>query len=129
MHPFAKKMTHLSLVALILVSLTGLSVKRHFCMGQHVYSTLSFLGKTCMEGEMPADSPCCQDEYAHLQVIEKFQVVHTAISLEAPPAQALPKAPATLLAAKQERLLPAFRHYQPPLIALDIPVLTGVFLI
>ena len=129
MHPFVQKIAHLALTALILVSLTGLSVKRHFFMGQHVYSTLSFLGETCMEGVLPADSPCCQDEYAHLQVIEKFQVVNTAISLEAPIAQAMPEVPAALLAVTKERLLPAFRHYRPPLIARDIPVMTGTFLI
>lgn len=79
---------------------------------------------------MPSDSPCCQNEYAHLQVLKEFQVVNSAVSLEAPPLMVVPGAHTSITQVEQERLpTPRYRHYRPPLLQRDIPVMLATFLI
>lgn len=125
-----KQITHIVLASLLLVSLTGLSVKKHFCLGSFAYATFSFVGESCMEEEMDMELPCCQDEHHHFQVVDDFQPAPSLLVWEIQLMQ-------SVLASESENHIstslklpvPKFYQYRPPLLRHNIPVLIQAFLI
>ncbi len=118
------------LASLLLVSLTGLSVKKHFCLGQFAYATFSFVGESCMEEEMDMGLPCCQDEHHHFQVVDDFQPASPSLVWEIQLMQPVLASESGIhLSAFLKQPVPKFDQYRPPLLRRNIPVLIQTFLI
>lgn len=122
-----RQLLHIAFSVMILVTTTGISVKKHYCLGKIRYTTLAILDNPCCDpGEkMPVD--CCKDIIEHYQVDEDFQPVSvfefTSLELEAPVFQEL-ETQFTLSEPSPSHYL----TYRPPLIDQDVPVLIQSFL-
>ncbi len=126
----ARQIVHFFLASLLLISMTGISVKQHYCCGKYEYSSLSLFEQNCMDGTMSSNNPCCQTDSQFLQVQDDFQVVSHSVELEIKWMQTAVEVPVILSLLEQEkRPVPKSYLYRPPLIPPDIPVLIQSFLI
>lgn len=68
-----KKVAHIGLSLLLLISTTGVSVSKHIC-GQIIYDVSLMAEADSCHGSMHKDKPgCCEDEISVFQVDDEFQ--------------------------------------------------------
>ncbi|MDP5172831.1 MAG: hypothetical protein NWR72_21510 [Bacteroidia bacterium] len=117
---------HGLLAILLLTSVTGLTVHKHFCLGKQVSVSLLNNGNDCMpmpqacegkseQGDFPDDSDqfrqvCCDDLYQHVQVESEFDC--TQLAWAPLDLQVLPIA--SLVLPIKEAPRPAFFPTDPP---------------
>jgi hypothetical protein len=125
-----RKTAHIFFAILILVSTTGIGVKKHFCGKKHVFTTLAFLDKACCDTDLPMPPGCCREEVEYYQLDTDIQAPAIILAPDflpdlsfAPVASILPPA------ASFQFVAPDFYNYIPPLLPVDIPVLFERFLI
>ena len=124
----------------MLVGSVGVTVNRHFCMGE--LKSLSLFGKAeaCeMDRPAPAACPmhatatkkkgCCDDEHEFVkwdddrQAAEYAPLPRLAWTFPNPPAANFPDVPLHLRARRNKR----FENYRPPPLLIDVPIHWQVF--
>jgi hypothetical protein len=63
-----RKVTHIIISLVLLISTTGLSISEHYCGNEKIHITLNSIEKECCE--IPTD--CCHDEIKLLQLKGDF---------------------------------------------------------
>lgn len=121
---------HIILATILLVSTTGITVKRHYCLDEFRYASLDIWSLPCCSDDAEKIPPCCSDEFERHQVEDDF---HSASgpSLLAPVLLPCfpPLPPQKIILAgadSPEHFLP---RYKPPLLYKDILVQKQTFLI
>ncbi len=64
-----RKLIHIIVSMLLLVTTAGFTVSKHFCENQLVSVSLSSSAESCDSGQ---DRDCCHDSSAHFQVEDNF---------------------------------------------------------
>lgn len=78
-----KKLIHVCLALLLLVSTTGVSISKHYCGNILLDVSIYADAVSCSDGmEMPVD--CCQDITNHFSVEADFQFQQTNLNLDPP---------------------------------------------
>ncbi|NJB86091.1 hypothetical protein GGR26_001859 [Lewinella marina] len=133
------RLLSLFLAFTVLAGSVGVTVNRHFCMGE--LKSLSLFGEeqpcamalaeapACPMHAAPAKKGCCDDEQDFVQWDDDRQLSETA-PLPAL-AWALPPAPPAGFSAPALHLLDAalrrYQHYRPPPLVIDVPSRWQVF--
>lgn len=125
-----RQLIHILLVSLLLASTTGITVKRHYCLGQFQFASLDIWSLPCCADDAKNIPPCCTDDYKHIQVADDFQHI-SGIDLVIP--QMLTFIPPTCLTKiKVEDIdlqKASYQNYKPPLIFENRQVQLQTFLI
>ena len=78
-----KKLIHIGLALLLLISTTGVSISKHYCGNILHDVSISAQADSCGDGmEMPVD--CCKDITNHFLVEDDFQSPPTVLNLDPP---------------------------------------------
>ncbi|MCU4173980.1 HYC_CC_PP family protein [Carboxylicivirga sp. N1Y90] len=67
-----KKISHIIMVIVLLVSTTGMTVSKHYCQGSLVNVNIFGEAKTCCDDI--GTSKCCHNESAHFELDEDFVI-------------------------------------------------------
>lgn len=125
-----RQLFHIILASLLLVSTTGITVKRHYCLGQFQFASLNIWSLPCCAEDAQNIPPCCSDDYEHIQVKDDFQLF-AGVDLIIPDVlTALPAVHLQKIKIETEELSKVFyQNYKPPLISIDRQVELQSFLI
>ncbi|MGB3799836.1 MAG: hypothetical protein WA952_08455 [Lewinella sp.] len=130
----------LFLALTMLVGSVGVTVNRHFCMGELKSLTLFGEGKACeMEAVMskpacpmhakPAKKGCCDDEAEFVSWDDDRQV--SEVTPLPPLAWIVPTKPASLFPEEALHLraaaIPLYQNYRPPPLVIDVPSRWQIF--
>ena len=75
-----KKISHIIMVTVLLVSTTGMTVSKHYCGGSLVDVNIFSDAKTCCDDI--GTSKCCHNESEHIELDEDFLVVANDIQFQ-----------------------------------------------
>ena len=130
-----RKISSVLLAALMLVATTGVSIHKHYCMGQLRSVAIHTHAPNCFElagQESESDMDCCENTSQVYQVDDEQQQQLTKIDL----AGKYHLISAFLVVTVRELMLEngsekqnRYLNYKPPLIAQDIPVTVQSFLL
>jgi hypothetical protein len=114
----------------LLVSTTGITVKRHYCLGQFQFASLNIWSLPCCADDAKNIPPCCSDDFEHIEVEDDFQLF-AGVDLIIPDVlTALPPAFLQRIKIEPEELSKVYyQNYKPPLISIDRQVELQSFLI
>jgi hypothetical protein len=121
---------HILLSVLLLATTAGVTIKKHYCLGELKYATLNIWAQPCCGDKSEMRSGCCRDEYSFSQLDDDFQanafvsLVYPELQLSFPPLFD-DKLPGEDLLSTY----PPYCNYKPPLIYEDVLLLIQTFLI
>ncbi len=131
----AKKIASICLALLVLVATVGITVNKHYCMGQVRYMAINLKADSCMEA-MGLESAagcfmgCCHDTSQQFKAeVEKITTPATAVT---PPTQLVAVVAWLVVQLDLPTALTHqthFLNYKPPLIDQYLPVLVQSFLL
>ncbi|MEL6670729.1 MAG: hypothetical protein AAFR61_01005 [Bacteroidota bacterium] len=121
-----KKLSHIGLATLLMVSTMGLSIQTHYCLGSFQYASLAFdLENCCGEtGENPYS--CCANVITHYQLDDDFQVYASLDILPLSFILNLPPEEKGILSTDLSGQT-SLQDHAPPLLSLPLPALLQVW--
>jgi hypothetical protein len=121
---------HILLSILLLGSTTGITIKKHYCLGELQYASLNVWALPCCGEKSEMRSGCCRDEYSFQQLEDDFQS-NAFVSLIIPELQLAfpPLFNDKELGLESDASQPHYCNYKPPLIYEDVLILIQNFLI
>ena len=123
-----RKISNVLLALLLLVTTTGVTLNKHYCMGRLVSVAVYVDADPCDNG-MEDPMPCCQDIQEELRIEE---IAETSFDFESHTSSYLLAviANASTEALTFAKVTPtSFHNYRPPLPDRDVLVLHQVFII
>ena len=76
-----RKVAHIALASLLLLTTTGISLSKHYCMGRLKSVAVFADADHCMGGQDMDPMPCCEDTHEVLKV-EDLSVVDVTLDLQ-----------------------------------------------
>jgi len=76
-----RKVAHIALASLLLLTTTGISLSKHYCMGRLRSVAVYAHADKCMGGDFEEPMPCCEDTHEVLKV-EELHVANVTLDLQ-----------------------------------------------